>query len=61
MKCYPTQLMRFPYYEKLKIAHLFDTMHIGKNVTQTLWGIIDGSRDKEKLSKFVLTFRKPIM
>jgi hypothetical protein len=33
MKCYPTQLMRFPYYEEIKIAHLFDTMHIGKNVT----------------------------
>ena len=37
MKCYPTQFMRFPYYEEIKIAHLFDTMHIGKNVTETLW------------------------
>jgi hypothetical protein len=43
--------MRFPYYEELKIAHLFDTMHIGKNVTETLWRIIDGRRDKEKIVK----------
>ena len=33
MKCYTTQFMRFPYYEDLKISHLFDTMHIKKNVT----------------------------
>jgi hypothetical protein len=26
----------FPYYKDLKIVHLFDTMHIGKNVTETL-------------------------
>jgi hypothetical protein len=51
MKCYPAQFMRFPYYEELKIAHLFDTMHIGKNVTETLWRIIDGRRDKEKIVK----------
>jgi len=51
MKCYPTQFMRFPYYEELKISHLFDTMHIGKNVTKTLWRIIDGRRDKEKIVK----------
>ena len=51
MKCYPTQFMRFPYYEELKIVHLFDTMHIGKNVTKTLWRIIDGRRDKEKIVK----------
>ena len=37
MECYPAQFMRFPYYGKLKIAHLFDTMHIGKNVIETLW------------------------
>jgi hypothetical protein len=48
MKCYPTQFMRFPYYKDLKIVHLFDTMHIGKNVIETLWQIIDGRRDKEK-------------
>ena len=51
MKCYPSQFMRFPYYEELKITHLFDTMHIGKNVTETLWRIIDGRRDKEKIVK----------
>jgi hypothetical protein len=51
MKSYPTQFMRFPYYQDLKIAHLFDTMHIGKNVTETLWQIIDGRRDKEKFIK----------
>ena len=37
VKSYPAQFMRFPSYEELKIAHLFDTMHIGKNVTKTLW------------------------
>jgi hypothetical protein len=26
-------------------------MHIGKNVTETLWRIIDGRRDKEKIVK----------
>ena len=51
MKSYPSQFMRFPYYQDLKIAHLFDTMHIGKNVIETLWRIIDGRRDKEKVVK----------
>jgi hypothetical protein len=51
MKCYPTQFMRFPYYEDLKIVHLFDTMHIRKNVIETLWRIIDGTKDKEKIVK----------
>ena len=36
MKSYPIQFNRLPYYEHLQIAHLFDTMHIGKNVTETL-------------------------
>ena len=36
MESYPKQFSRFPYYEHLQIAHLFDTMHIGKNVTKTL-------------------------
>ena len=44
--------MRFPYYQDLKIFHLFDTMHIGKNVTEMLWRIIDGRRDTEKIIKF---------
>jgi hypothetical protein len=51
MKSYPAQFMSFPYYEELKIAHLFDIMHIGKNVTETLWRIIDGRRDKHKIVK----------
>ena len=37
MKSYPIQFNRLPYYEHLQIAHFFDTMHIGKNVTKTLW------------------------
>jgi hypothetical protein len=51
MKCYSTQFMMLPYYKYLKIVHLFDTMHIEKNVTETLWRIIDGGRDKEKKIK----------
>ena len=35
LKIYPTQFTRFSYYEKLPIVHLFDPMHIGKNVTDT--------------------------
>ena len=31
--------------------HLFDFMHIGKNVTETLWKILYGRCDKEKLVK----------
>ena len=31
--------------------HLFDAMHIGKNVIETLWKILDGRHDKEKLVK----------
>ena len=33
MKSYPTQFSRFPSYENLQITHLFDIMHIEKNVT----------------------------
>ena len=33
MKSYPKQLYRLPYYEHIEIVHLFDTMHIGENVT----------------------------
>ena len=46
MKSYPEQFNRLTYYEHLEIVHLFDTMHIGKNVTYILWGILDGMRDK---------------
>jgi hypothetical protein len=41
----------FPYHEALKIVHLLDIMHIGKNVTEKLWQIIDGRRDKENIVK----------
>jgi hypothetical protein len=33
MKSYPAQFMRFPYLGEPNISHLFDTMHIEKNVT----------------------------
>ena len=48
MKSYLKQFSRFPYYEHVLVVHLFDTMHIGKNVAKTLWRILDGRRDKEK-------------
>ena len=51
MNNFPKQFSRLPYYEKLEITRLFDTMHIGKNVTKMLWRILDGRRDKEKISK----------
>ena len=52
MKIYPEEFSRFPYYEHLQIAHLFDTMHIGKNVTETLWKLLELRNDKEKIVKF---------
>jgi hypothetical protein len=58
IKCYPTQFMRLPYYEDLKIVHLFYTMHIGKNVIETLWRIIDCRRDKEKIVKICNEIRE---
>ena len=51
LKSYPTQFSRLSYYEQLPIMHLFDSMHIGKNVTNTLWKILDGRHDKEKIVK----------
>ena len=52
MKSYPKQLSRFPYYEQLQIAHMFDTMHIRKNVVEALWPILYLRSDKEKIVKF---------
>ena len=52
MKNYPIQLSSFPYYENLQIAHLFDAMHIGKNVTKTLWRLLELRRDKDKVVKY---------
>jgi hypothetical protein len=40
--------MRFPYYEELKMVHLFDTVHIG---TKKLWRIIDGRRDNDDIQE----------
>ena len=51
MKSYLVQFNRFPYYEHLQINHLFDRMHIGKNVTKTFWRNLDGRSAKEKLVK----------
>jgi hypothetical protein len=51
MKIFPKQFSRFPYNEKLQITHLFDTMHIGKNIIEMLWRILDARHDKEKNSK----------
>ena len=31
--------------------HLFDPMHNRKNVTETLWKILDGRRDKDQIVK----------
>jgi hypothetical protein len=58
MECYPTQFTRFPYYKDIKIVHLFDTILIGKNVTETLWWIIDGGRDNEKIVKICNDIRE---
>ena len=35
----------------LQITHLFDTMHIGKNVTETLWWLLELRREKDKIVK----------
>ena len=51
MKSYPYQFSRLPYYNDLPIAHLFDAMHIGKNVIETVWKMLDGRRDREKIAK----------
>ena len=31
--------------------YLFDSMHIGKNVIEALWKILDGRRDRENIAK----------
>ena len=52
MKSYPIQFSRLPYYEHLQIAHLFDAMHIGKNVKTMIWRTLDRSSGKDKIGKF---------
>ena len=54
MKSYPTQFSRLLYYKDLLMVHLFDAMHIGKNVIETLWKILDGRCDKEFFSKICI-------
>ena len=44
-------IINFPYYEHLQISHVFDTMHIKKNVGETLWKILDERSEKEILVK----------
>ena len=51
MKRYPIQFSRFPYYVHLQIAHLFDTMHIKKNVIEMIWWTLDGRYEKDKIGK----------
>ena len=51
MKSYLYQFSRLPYYKDLPITHLFDAMHIGKNVTETLWKMLDGRHDREQIAK----------
>ena len=45
------QFIRFLYYENLQIVHLFDTMHIEKNIIEFLWRILDGRTDKDRIGK----------
>jgi hypothetical protein len=33
------------------MVQMFDTMHIGKNITEFLWQILDGRTDKERIGK----------
>ena len=51
MKIHRMQFSRLPYYEHLQIVHLFDTMHIEKNITELLWRILDGRTNKERIGK----------
>ena len=51
MESYPKKFNSFAYYEHLRIAHLFDTVHIENNVAETLWRILDGRSNKEKIVK----------
>ena len=52
MKSYPKQFSSFPYYEHLGIAHMFDTMHIEKNISGKLWILLELNREKEKIVEF---------
>ena len=49
MRSYPKKFSRLSYYENLQISHLIDTMHIRKNVVETLWRILYLRSGKEKI------------
>ena len=51
IKIYPIQFSRFPYYGHQQIAHLINTMHIGKNVTEMIPRILHGRTRKDKIGK----------
>ena len=51
IKSYPIEFSRLPYYKDLSIMHLFDAIHIGKNVIEILWKILDGRCDRDKITK----------
>ena len=51
MKIYPTQFSRLPYYKDLPIVQFFDAMHIGKNVIEALWKMLNGGHNREWISK----------
>ena len=58
MKSYPKQLCRFPYYEHLQISHMFNKIHIKKNVAEMLWRILDLRSNKEKIVKICNDIKK---
>ena len=39
--------------------HLFDAMHIRKNIIETLWQILDGRHDREKIAKNCIDIHEP--
>ena len=54
MESYPTQFSRLSYYKDLLIVHLFDVIHIEKNVIETLWKMLDGRHDREQIAKICI-------
>jgi hypothetical protein len=58
MKSNMMQFSRFPYYENLQIVLFFDTMHIGKNITELLWRILDGRTNKQRIGKICCDIRE---
>ena len=44
-----SKFYKLDYYENLPIAHLFDTMHIGKNVAECLWKHLKGTNNEDQI------------